>query len=193
MPRRKNIGAVSASAAGPKTDAGASEDQFFWVNKINRASAAMLTEEKIVSPDMGKRLAQGVQHTIDQAAQPGGKRPGDVLQIEAMISGRIGPDASLIHTGRSRQDMYATYRVARLRTEVLNFSDALNGMRNRPLETASKNVDTIVPAYTDGVQAQPISYVHYLLAGISARCSRRPSWSRRASASAAHSLPRSSA
>ena len=138
----EKIGAVSASAAGPKAGAGASEDQFFWVNKINRASAVMLTEEKIVSPAMGQKLAQGVQYTIDQAAQPGGKRPGDVLQIEAIISGKIGPDASLIHTGRSRQDMYATFRMATLRNEVLNFSDALDGMRNRLLETASKNVDT---------------------------------------------------
>ena len=47
---------------------------------------------------------------------------------------------------------------------MLDFSDALNGMRNRLLETASKNVNTIVPAYTNGVQAQPISYAHYLLA-----------------------------
>ena len=162
----EKIGAVSASAAGPKTaaGAGAGEDQFFWLNKINKASAVMLIEEKIISPDMGQKIAQGVQYTIDQAGQPGGKRPGDVLQIEAIISGKIGPDASLIHTGRSRQDMYATFRMATLRNEVLNFSDALNGMRNRLLETASKNINTIVPAYTNGVQAQPISYAHYLLA-----------------------------
>jgi len=162
----EKIGAVSASATGPKaaTGAGASEDQFFWVNKINKASAVLLTEEKIISPGMGQKLAQGVQHAIDQAAQPGGKRPSDVLQIEAVISAKIGPDASLIHTGRSRQDMYATFRMASLRAGVLNFSDALNGMRDRLLETASKNVNTIVPAYTNGVQAQPISYAHYLLA-----------------------------
>jgi argininosuccinate lyase len=162
----EKIGVVSAPATGSKAGAGASagEDQFYWLNKINKASAVMLTEEKIVSPQMGQKLAQGVQYTIDQAAQPGGKRPSDVLQIEAIISGKIGPDASLIHTGRSRQDMYASFRMASLRNEVLDFSDALNGMRNRLLETAAKNVNTIVPAYTNGVQAQPISYAHYLLA-----------------------------
>jgi argininosuccinate lyase len=60
--------------------------------------------------------------------------------------------------------MYATFRMARLRAEVLDFSDALDGLRDRLLDAASKNVNTIVPAYTNGVQAQPISYAHYLLA-----------------------------
>jgi argininosuccinate lyase len=160
------IGATTSASDKPKSAAGsgAAEDQFFWINKINRASAVMLTEEKILSADMGRKIAQGVQFTIDQANQPAGKRPGDVLQIEQIISDKIGPDASLIHTGRSRQDMYATFRMATLRTELLQFSDGLNGLRNRLLETASKNIDTVVPAYTNGVQAMPISYAHYLLA-----------------------------
>lgn len=140
------------------------EDQFYWLNKINKASSVMLVEEGILPRDMGRKIAGGVNHTIAQAAAPGGKRPSDVLQIEAIITDSIGPDASLIHAGRSRQDMYATYRMARLRNQVLDFSDALNAMRERVLVAAAKNVNTIVPAYTNGVQAQPISYAHYLLA-----------------------------
>lgn len=140
------------------------EDQFYWLNKINRASALMLTEEGIVDPAMGRELARGVAATIDQAGKPGGKRPSDVLQIEKLVTDVIGPDASLIHTGRSRQDMYATFRMANLRNQVLDFSDALNASRERVLAVAAKNVETFVPAYTNGVQAQPTSYAHYLLA-----------------------------
>jgi argininosuccinate lyase len=151
----------AADATTSKTDR--AEDQFYWLGKINRASAVMLAEEKIVAPDMARKLAKGVNFAIEQAARPGGKRPSDVLQIEKIITDNIGTDASLIHTGRSRQDMYATYRMANLRNQLLDFSDALNGMRARMLATAQKNVNTIVPAYTNGVQAQPISYGHYLL------------------------------
>ena len=145
-----------------KTDK--AEDQFYWLNKINRASAVMLIEEKIVTPEMGRKLAKGVEFVIEQAGKPGGKHPSDVLQIEKIIADAIGPDASLIHTGRSRQDMYATYRMAKLRNELLDFSDALDAMRERMLATAAKSVNTFVPAYTNGVQAQPTSYAHYLLA-----------------------------
>ncbi|MGE0356550.1 MAG: argininosuccinate lyase [Burkholderiales bacterium] len=140
------------------------EDQFHWVNKINKASTIVLVEEKILAPEMGRRIATGVKHVLDQAAKPDGKRPSDVLQVERIITDAIGPDGSLIHAGRSRQDMYATYRNAKLRNQVLDYADALNSLRERVLVTASKNVATIIPAYTNGVQAQPISYAHYLLA-----------------------------
>ena len=86
------------------------------------------------------------------------------MQIEKIVTDAVGPDGSLIHAGRSRQDMYATFRAAQLRNQVLDFSDALNSLRDRVLVTAAKHVNTIVPAYTNGVQAQPISYAHYLLA-----------------------------
>jgi argininosuccinate lyase len=140
------------------------EDQFYWAGKINRASAVMLTEEKIVTLQMGRKLASGVDRVLVAAAQPGAKRPSDMLQIERMLSDLIGPDSSIIHTGRSRQDMLATYRRAKLRNQLLDFSDALNGLRERFVALAGKNVDTLIPAYTNGVQAQPISYAHYLLA-----------------------------
>ncbi len=140
------------------------EDQFHWMNKINKASTVMLVEERILTREMGRTIGKGVAHAIDQAGKPGGKRPSDVLQIEKIITDAVGPDGSLIHAGRSRQDMYATFRMARLRNQVLDYTDALNSLRERVLVLAGKNVNTIVPAYTNGVQAQPITYAHYLLA-----------------------------
>ena len=161
------IGATvpAPSAKGNATSAtDQAEDQFHWVNKINKASTVMLTEEKIVSPELGAAIAKGVSHVIEQAKKPEGKRPADVMQVEKIITDQVGPDASMIHTGRSRQDMYATYRMAKLRNQTLDYSDALNSLRQRLLAEAAKNVNTLVPAYTNGVQAQPISYAHYLLA-----------------------------
>ena len=140
------------------------EDQFYWMNKINRASAVMLVEEKILPLSLGRDIAKGVQHAIDQAATPQGKRPSDVLQIEKIITDAVGPDASLIHAGRSRQDMYATFRTAKLRNQLLDYADALVTLRTKTLAAAAPHLQTYVPAYTNGVQAQPISYAHYLLA-----------------------------
>ncbi|OWT54792.1 argininosuccinate lyase [Candidimonas nitroreducens] len=158
------MGGTRVGAGLATSQADQAQDQFYWLNQINRASAVMLTEEKIISPEMGRKIAKGVQYVIDQAAKPGGRRPKDVLQIERIITEDIGPDASLVHTGRSRQDMYATFRMAKLRTELLDYSDALDSLRRRILATAAKNVETYIPAYTNGVQAMPITYAHYLLA-----------------------------
>lgn len=156
--------AVDATQAVQKAKGDPTQTQFAWLNRINKASVVMLTEEGIVEPDMGRKIAGGVRYAIDQGARPDGVRPSDVLQLEKIMTDKIGPEASLIHSGRSRQDMLATFRLAKLRSQVLAYSDALNATRQRILSLAKKNVDTLVPAYTNGVQAMPISYAHYLLA-----------------------------
>ena len=154
-------GAVTKDATSQRAQA---QDQFYWLGRINMASTAMLLEEGIIAAPLGKPIAEGVLHSIQQAEQPGGKRPKDVLQIERIISEKAGPQATLIHSGRSRQDMLATYRAAHLRTALLDTADAMMEARQTLIDFAAANVNTYVPAYTNGVQAQPVSYAHYLLA-----------------------------
>ena len=159
------IGAGGTSPAKTSTSASdAANDQFYWINKINKASTVMLVEEGIFPKDAGQLIANGVDYTIRQAKQPGGKRPSDVLQVERIMTDKVGQEASVIHAGRSRQDMYATFRAAKLRDETLDFADALLGMRAKLLARAADNLDTLIPAYTNGVQAVPVTYGHYLLA-----------------------------
>jgi argininosuccinate lyase len=138
------------------------QDYSYWIGRINMASTVMLTEEGIISGEVAPKIAQGVAFAINEATRPKGRRPSDVLQVERIIEERSGPEASLIHTGRSRQDILATTRTASLRTAVLDVSEALLGFRSTLIDLARQHTDTIVPSYTNGVQAQPISYAHYL-------------------------------
>src|SRR5690606_23252587 len=57
------IAKPASSKATSKNDE--KEDQFYWLGKINKASAVMLTEEKIVTPEMGAKLASGVAYSLD--------------------------------------------------------------------------------------------------------------------------------
>ena len=154
-------GTVTKDATSARAKA---QDQFYWLGRINMASTAMLLEEGIIPAKLARPIAEGVIYSIRQADEPKGKRPKDVLQIEKIISEKAGPEATLIHSGRSRQDMLATYRVAQLRTAVLDTADALLEARSALIDFAGRNTETFVPAYTNGVQAQPVSYAHYLLA-----------------------------
>lgn len=138
------------------------QDRFHWFGRINMASAVMLTERKILSPELVGPIARGVAHAIDQAARPGFVRPTDVLVTEKIITDFAGPDATLIHTGRSRQDMHSTLTMGQLRLELLDFATALAELRQQLLEMAAQHAETFVPAYTNGVQAMPISWGHYL-------------------------------
>jgi len=146
----------------------AREDQFYLINEVNKASLVMLTEERVIGKEMAKRIAQGVLSMSQEANQASGKRPADYLQIERMLTDRVGSEGSLIHSGRSRQDIYATIRAVKLRNQMLDFYGALNELRSTLIDLAQKNVRTVVPAYTNGVQAMPDSYAHYLLGFINA-------------------------
>lgn len=139
------------------------QDVFYWFGRINMASTVVSVEEGIIPNAMAGRIARGVARSIEQAGEPGGRRPTDVLQLEKIITDIAGPEATLIHSGRSRQDIHSTLNAAQLRTEVLDFASELNAARGRLIDLAGRNVDTLVPAYTNGVQAMPVSYAHYLL------------------------------
>jgi argininosuccinate lyase len=153
-----------APARGAASGLAREQDLFHWFGRINRASTVANVELGIIPKELAGPIARGVAHSIDQAAQPGGKRPADVLQTEKIITDAAGPDATLIHTGRSRQDIHSTLTMGQLRTELLDYADALNGLRSQLQTMAEQHAETFVPAYTNGVQAQPISLAHYLLA-----------------------------
>jgi len=146
----------------------AREDQFYLINEVNKASLVMLTEEGVVTKSIAKNIAKGVASMAEEATQTTGKRPADYLQIERMLTDRVGQEGSLIHSGRSRQDIYATIRALKLRNQLLDFHEALNTLRLGLVALAEKHVQTIIPAYTNGVQAMPDSYAHYLLGFINA-------------------------
>ena len=139
-------------------------DNFRHLGEINRASLVMLVEEGLVTPKLARKIARGVDKVIDEQARPGSARSANYLNFEARLLEIAGSEASRLHTGRSRQDMGSTYRRMGLRESLLESYEGLLAARLALLELAAEHVDTIIPAYTHGVQAQPTSLAHYLLA-----------------------------
>lgn len=158
--------AAPASAAAPAAKAAAKtppRDEFFWLGEINKATAVINTDEGLLDKSMAPRLAAAVAKVINDGNEPGGKRPSTVITFEPLLIKAGGLDVTLLHAGRSSQDMHATYRAAILRDKLLELADQLNATSTTLVNLAAKHVDTIVPNYTNGVAAQPNSYGHYLL------------------------------
>jgi len=162
------LSAPSAMAAAAPT---AKRDDFYWLGEFNKASTVMTVEQGIVPRELGGKIARAVAQVIEQGDQPGGKRPNDYLRLEPLITAIAGPDATRMHSGRSRQDILATTRRVMLRDRLLDLADALDEARARMDTLAARYANDIVPAYTNGVQAQPTTYGHYLL-GFSAALAR---------------------
>lgn len=138
-------------------------DEFFWLGEMNKATAVINTDEGLLETAMAPRVAAGINKVLKDGSQPGAKRPSSVITFEPLLIAAAGPEVTLLHAGRSSQDMHATYRAAILRDDMLDLADQLNKTSGSMVKLAEKHVNTIVPNYTNGVAAQPNSFGHYLL------------------------------
>lgn len=89
------------------------------------------------------------------------------IAYEPLLIAETSPAVTLIHAGRSSQDILSTQRTAILRDRTVQVAKAFDAVIGKLLDLAEANRHTIVPNYTNGVAAQPNSYAHYLL-GITA-------------------------
>src|SRR5262245_50349866 len=95
---------VAAALAAPATLAQkrAYPDTFAVLNELNKASTVMVVEQGIVPKPLGTQIAQGLEKVIADGEKPGAKRPGDYLAWEPLLIAYAGPDATRMHSGRSR-------------------------------------------------------------------------------------------
>lgn len=155
------IAQANATSAAPR-------DRFFWLSEINKASAVMLVERGIVPKPLGAKFFEAITRVEATGDRPGAARSGDYLKVEQDLMAVGGPDISRLHSGRSRQDIGSTTQRLITRDDFLAAFEALNGMREAILALAAQAPDAIMPAYTWGVQAQPITLGHYASAYTSA-------------------------
>ncbi len=160
------IRALLASALLLPLSAMAAEarDDFHNLAQINKASLVMLAEEDLVPAGLAASIAEGIAQVIEEQGREGAARSANYLHFEKRLLEIAGPEASRLHTGRSRQDIGSTMRRMALRDALLDTYDALLAARHALLDLAAAHVETIIPAYTHGVQAQPTTLAHYLLA-----------------------------
>lgn len=144
------------------------ENWGFWELMINRASLVMLSEQKILPPETVRRIARAQKKAEEKFTRPGEPPLSDIMPLEKALIEQCGQEATLIHTGRSRQDIFATLNQGRLRRSVLDLAQSMNEFRRTLLSIALQHVETLIPAYTNGVQAMPVTLGFYLWAFLEA-------------------------
>ncbi|MBI4195834.1 MAG: argininosuccinate lyase [Betaproteobacteria bacterium] len=133
-----------------------------FLDQINKASIVMLDATGIVPHAIARRIANGIAQLIAQERRSLPQRSADYLDYEPRLTAIVGMDASRLHTGRSRQDIASTIARMNLRDGLLKELEALATVREKLLAVAGRHTETIIPAYTHGVQAQPTTFAHYL-------------------------------
>ena len=144
--------------------AGEVHDNFYWLGQINKASCVINTDEGLITEEQGGRFAKSIEQVLKDGAKPGAERPKLVITFEPLLIKACGSEEiTVLHAGRSSQDMLSTVTFAKTREELINLAATMNDMQASLLRLAKENEGTLIPNYTNGVAAQPNSLAHYLL------------------------------
>ena len=86
------------------------------------------------------------------------------MNIEAILTQRIGDTGKRLHTSRSRNDqvavdfrLYVKEEIPTIITQVLDLEQVL-------IQKAEENLSTVMPGYTHLQRAQPVTFGHQLMA-----------------------------
>nr|AGT02403.1 argininosuccinate lyase [Strigomonas culicis] len=86
------------------------------------------------------------------------------MNIESILTQRIGDAGKRLHTGRSRNDQVALDLRMYLKDEIDEVRDMLLHTLFVFSHLAEEHVDTIMPGYTHLQKAQPVTLAHHLMA-----------------------------
>jgi argininosuccinate lyase len=132
------------------------------------AHAAMLRRIGVLSPEEESLIHSGLEQI--QADATAGRvawteDAEDIhMNIEKLLTDRIGDAGKKLHTGRSRNDQVALDLRLYLRREIDVIAALLMELTESMLSLAQRHVLTWMPGYTHLQKAQPVSFGHHLTA-----------------------------
>jgi argininosuccinate lyase len=134
----------------------------------SQAHCAMLVQRKILSPEDGQAIADGlaqIRAEIEAGDFPFRAEHEDIhLNIEARLAELIGAPAGRLHTARSRNDQVATDFRLWVRDAVDRLDRQLQALQAALIAQAERHAATIMPGFTHLQVAQPVTFGHHLLA-----------------------------
>lgn len=132
------------------------------------AHARMLGRQGIIGQDEAAVIIAGLEEIL--ADIKAGRVEFEVaaedihMNIETLLTERIGDTGRKLHTARSRNDQVALDVRMYLKEEIQEISGLLKKLAEVLLVLAEKHTDTVMPGYTHLQRAQPVTFAHHLMA-----------------------------
>ena len=132
------------------------------------AHVQMLGQTGILSLEEAEQIQDGLKALLQDLEA--GELHFDIanedihMNMEVLLTEKIGPLAGKLHTARSRNDQVATDMHLYLKEQLGHVLDKLANLNSVLLDLVEEHVETIMPGYTHLQHAQPISFAHHLMA-----------------------------
>jgi argininosuccinate lyase len=132
------------------------------------AHATMLGEQGIITKEDSAAIVDGLKTILADI------EAGEVefsldnedihMNIETILTERIGAAGKRLHTGRSRNDQVAVDFRLFVKNEIPKIIDLLLKLEEVLIRKAENNMDAVMPGYTHLQRAQPTTFAHYMMA-----------------------------
>jgi argininosuccinate lyase len=145
------------------------------ISQVDLAHVLMLNECGLVGSAEASTLLKSILELRAVRFAPLWSRPQDrglYLMYEAYLRDTCGERiGGVLQTGRSRNDLNATTALLKARMLARQLMGEVIRLQATLIRIAEKHTRTVMPAYTHGQAAVPITYGHYL-AGVAEALSR---------------------
>ncbi len=132
------------------------------------AHAKMLGKQGIIEKEDSEKIVNGLFAVLEDIEN--GKAEFEVdaedihMNIEKLLTEKIGDAGKRLHTGRSRNDQVALDIKMYLKSEIEEISALVKNLQITLVDLAEQHTETIMPGYTHLQKAQPITFAHHLMA-----------------------------
>ncbi|TME49326.1 MAG: argininosuccinate lyase [Chloroflexi bacterium] len=132
------------------------------------AHARMLRDAGLINREQHQAIEQGLMRILGEFESNAFVFDGADEDIHMAVERRLheiaGAVAGRLHTGRSRNDQVATDLRLYALSACLALVRAATDLQDALVWRAQEHHRTVMPAYTHGQRAQPVSLAHHLLA-----------------------------
>ena len=132
------------------------------------AHATMLGKQGVIEEHEAEKIIQGLQailKDIEAGAVEFSEENEDIhMNIETMLTQRIGDTGKRLHTARSRNDQVAVDFRLYVKKEIPVIVGMILDLEKVLVKKAEANLDAVMPGYTHLQRAQPTTFGHYMMA-----------------------------
>ena len=132
------------------------------------AHAAMLGKQGIIEAHEAEKIIEGLKvilADIEAGQVEFSMENEDIhMNIETMLTQRIGDTGKRLHTARSRNDQVAVDFRLYVKGEIPKIIGMVLELEKVLVKKAEANLETVMPGYTHLQRAQPTTFGHYMMA-----------------------------
>jgi len=134
------------------------------------AHAKMLGKQNIIPVEDSEKIVKGLKQILKEIEN--GEIEFDIsnedihMNIESLLTKKIGDAGRKLHTARSRNDQVALDIRLYVKEEIKSIKELLLSLVETLLDISIKNKETVLPGYTHLQRAQPITLAHHMIAYI---------------------------